>query len=252
MAFGMSTRTTIIAGVGLLVVVAAAAWFFLFEEDLPPPPPPAKVAAKPAPKPAAKPAAEAPKPAAAPQAEAPKPAAAAPAADKPVAEAAKPAAPAPEKPVVVASAAPAEKPAAKPAAKPAPKPAAEPKAAAEAPAAAPAPAAAAPTEPPGYRRPDNITELYTRYNDLISAVVMRDRFGVAELLDDGKNPNARQSDGQTALMIAVAQGDVDIVRLLLEKGADPNLGNAGRNPLSLALDRRDTATADLLRSRGAR
>lgn len=248
MAFGMSTRTTIIAGVGLLVVVAAAAWFFLFEEDLPPPPPPAKVAAKPAPKPAAKPAAEAPKPAAAPQAEAPKPAAAAPAADKPVAEAAKPAAPAPEKPVVVASAAPAEK----PAAKPAPKPAAEPKAAAEAPAAAPAPAAAAPTEPPGYRRPDNITELYTRYNDLISAVVMRDRFGVAELLDDGKNPNARQSDGQTALMIAVAQGDVDIVRLLLEKGADPNLGNAGRNPLSLALDRRDTATADLLRSRGAR
>jgi ankyrin repeat protein len=122
------------------------------------------------------------------------------------------------------------------------------------PAEAPAPAvAAAPKEPPAYRRPDNIKELYTRYNDLISAVVMRDRAAVAELLNDGKNPNARQPDGYSALMISVSQGDVDIVQQLLAKGADPNLGSAsGRTALSIAQERGDAATAELLRSHGAK
>jgi hypothetical protein len=143
----------------------------------------------------------------------------------------------------------------KPSAKPAPKPAAktaesEAKAPAEAP--APAPAAAVPQEPPGYQRPADIKDLYTRYNDIISAVVMRDRVGVTELLNDGKSPNVRQSDGQTPLMIAVSNGDVDIAEMLLAKGADPNLGSAaGRTALSIAKERKDAATADLLRKSGA-
>jgi len=93
----------------------------------------------------------------------------------------------------------------------------------------------APTEAPGYRRPANIREVYTRYNDLISATVMRDRAAVKELLDDGKSPNARQKDGVTALMVAASYGDAEIATMLLAKGADPNLRAEGaRTALSMA------------------
>ncbi len=113
-------------------------------------------------------------------------------------------------------------PAAKEDEKPAEKPAA----------AAPAPA---PAEQPGYRRPADIRELYTRYNDLISATVMQDRAAVKELLDDGKPPNDRQKDGLTPLMIAASNGNADIAALLLAKGADPNLrAPGGRTALSIA------------------
>ena len=97
--------------------------------------------------------------------------------------------------------------------------------------AAPAPAPA----PVGYRRPDNIRDVYSRYNDVISATVMRDRAAVKELLDDGKSPNARQKDGMTPLMIAASYGDADIAAMLLAKGADPTLrAQGGRTALSMA------------------
>jgi hypothetical protein len=122
-------------------------------------------------------------------------------------------------------------------------------------AAAPAPAvAAAPAQAPGYRRPADIRELYTRYNDLVSAVVMRDRAAVKQLLDDGKSPNVRQSDGLTPLMVAAGNGDLDIARMLLEKGANPDLRAQGRSALSIAKER-GAAGADmvqLLRRAGAK
>lgn len=108
----------------------------------------------------------------------------------------------------------------------------------EAPKAAPAPVAAAPAAPPGYQRPANIKDLYTRYNDVVTATVMRDRDAVKELLDDGKSPNVRQSDGTTPLMIAVSNGDADIAALLLTKGADPNArARGGVTALSIARSR---------------
>ncbi len=114
---------------------------------------------------------------------------------------------------------------------PAPAPAPEPLPKAELPAEAPAAAAA----PVGYQRPAGIKELYTRYNDLLSATVMRDRAAVKELLDDRKFPDVRQKDGTTPLMIAVANGDADIAGMLLAKGADPNLrAVGGTSALSLA------------------
>jgi hypothetical protein len=41
-----------------------------------------------------------------------------------------------------------------------------------------------------------VPQLYTRYNDLVTATVMRDQAAVKELLDDGKSPNV--APGQTA------------------------------------------------------
>ena len=115
--------------------------------------------------------------------------------------------------------------------------------------------AAAPTAPvqaPGYRRPANIRDVYTRYNDVISATVMRDQAAVKELLDDGKNPNARQKDGLTPLMIAVANGDAGIASMLLAKGADPNLRAGSRSALSMAKARPSTGMVQLLERSGAR
>jgi hypothetical protein len=120
-----------------------------------------------------------------------------------------------------------------------------------------APAQAVPAvavEPVGYRRASNVRELYTRYNDLLSATVMRDKAGVKELLDDGKFPNVRQKDGLTPLMIAAANGDNEIVAMLLAKGADPNMGSGGKSTLSFAR-LRGAAGADtvrLLQAAGAR
>jgi len=114
--------------------------------------------------------------------------------------------------------------------------------------------AAAPAAPPSYQRPANIREAYSRYNDVISATVMRDRTAVKELLDGGKNPNPRQSDGLTPLMIAASNGDLDIVTMLLAKGADPNLRAGGRSALSIAKSRggAGAATVQLLQQSGAK
>ena len=113
--------------------------------------------------------------------------------------------------------------------------------------------AAVPAAPaPGYKRPDNIRNLYTRYNDVISATVMRDQAAVKELLDDGRNPNVRQKDGLTALMIAVGNGDSGIATMLLAKGADPNLRAGGRSALSMAKARASADMVQLLERSGAK
>ena len=129
---------------------------------------------------------------------------------------------------------------------------AQPQAPAEKPAAG---APAAPAAPVGYRRPANIRELYSSYNDVISATVMRDGAAVKQLLDDGKSPNARQSDGTTPLMIAVGNGDADIAAMLLQKGADPNLRAwSGVTAMSIAKSRGGAGNAliPLLERSGAR
>lgn len=146
-------------------------------------------------------------------------------------------------------------PTAKAPAPPAPEPLA--KAKPEAPAESPAVSAAAavPAEPVGYRRPANIRNLYSRYNDLKTATVMGDGAAVKELLDDGKDPNARQSDGITPLMIAASRNDLVIATLLLAQGADPNVRAAGgMNALAIAKARgvAGVPMAQLLQRSGAR
>lgn len=113
--------------------------------------------------------------------------------------------------------------------------------------------AIAPAEPVGYQRPANIRELYSRYNDLITAVVMRDRVAVRELLADGKPPNVRQTDGSTPLMIAASYGDADVAQMLLAKGADPNLrAPGGATALSNAKAAGKPEMVRLLERHGAR
>ncbi len=122
-------------------------------------------------------------------------------------------------------------------------------------AAAPVAAPAAPVEVPGYRRADNVRDIYkTRYNDVSTATVMRDRAAVAELLNDGKNPNVRQKDGFTALMVAASNGDTEIASLLLAKGADPNPRAGSTSALSIAKSRGSAGAAmvQLLQRNGAR
>jgi hypothetical protein len=129
---------------------------------------------------------------------------------------------------------------------------AQPEAPAQTPASGPA---AAPAEPVGYRRPANIRNLYTRYNDLVTAAVMGDGAAVKELLEDGKNPNERQSDGVTPLMIAANRNDLAIASMLLAKGADPNLRAAGgTNALKIAKARGPAGApmVQLLQRSGAR
>lgn len=223
------------------------------------PPVMAKATARPAPAPIAKPAPApaAPQPVA--QSPAPAPAAAAPAPEAKPAVAAPAAAPAPV-------AKPAPTPAAKPAAAPAPKPAPVKVAAAPKPPAMqePTPAPPAPVQstrprvdaPQQQSRPvaaPTSPPVSPRFNDIMTAVLYRDRETVSLLLDLGRWADKRDSNGLTPLMIAALAGDAAMARLLLERGADPQLqAPGGATALEFAQQSGDAATTQLLQRSAAR
>lgn len=58
------------------------------------------------------------------------------------------------------------------------------------------------------------------------------------LVEQGANPDARDPDGNTALLLALANDHYDLAVLLLEAGADPNVPDrTGMNALYAAVDR---------------
>lgn len=214
--------------------------------ETPKPPAMVKATAKPAPAPVAKPAP-------------------APAAPAPV-QAAQPA-PAPVAPVPAPAAAPAPvvKPAAAPApvAKPAtpvkvavaPKPPAmqEPKPAPPAPVQSTRPRVESLQQVAGPRSVPTPPPVSPRFNDVMTAVLYRDRETVAQLLDLGRWADKRDSNGMTPLMIAAFNGDSAMARLLLERGADPRLlAPGGLTALEFARESGDAATIQLLQPGGAR
>lgn len=102
------------------------------------------------------------------------------------------------------------------------------------------------------RRRAGLPPVYSRYNDIITAVTMQDRNAAYELLADGKDPDARASNGRTALMIAVSLRDLEMVKLLLGKGANPNLrAPGGVSALGLAREASATEIAGALAQHGA-
>ncbi|MET3925351.1 ankyrin repeat protein [Devosia sp. 2618] len=58
--------------------------------------------------------------------------------------------------------------------------------------------------------------------DVLTAVTQRDHQTLSALLEAGSNPDQRNGEGQTALLVAVWENDVAAARLLLAAGADVN------------------------------
>lgn len=70
----------------------------------------------------------------------------------------------------------------------------------------------------------------------------------ATLLSNGADPNAREPSGSTALHAAAARGSLELVELLLRKGADVHAhDDHGRRPLDLAA--REGPVVDMLEGR---
>ncbi len=73
---------------------------------------------------------------------------------------------------------------------------------------------------------------------------------VRYLLDEGADVNAREKLGHTALAEAAYYGHVDVVKELLLRGADINAVSDDGTALDIAVSRKNTAVADLLKHRG--
>src|SRR5208337_1007440 len=89
--------------------------------------------------------------------------------------------------------------------------------------------------------------------DLHQAVRSGDAPATQAILATGFNPNTRDDFGATALHDAVWTGHIELVRMLLEHGADPNIphAEAGSTPLHYAAMKGQAAIAALLLEHGA-
>lgn len=93
-------------------------------------------------------------------------------------------------------------------------------------------------------------------SEVCDAIVADDLDRAAELVQSGARVDAA---GGCALKAAAQRGHLELVRLLLDHGADPNLGARGYNrlllggstPLDLAVQSRDARVVRLLLERGA-
>ncbi len=90
-------------------------------------------------------------------------------------------------------------------------------------------------------------------DDLLEAVRKGDLAGVRAALDAGIPVDTLFRYDRTALSFAAGRDSVEVVKLLLDRGADPNKKDSfyGATPLSWAFDKGNVATARLLIDKGA-
>jgi ankyrin repeat protein len=82
-----------------------------------------------------------------------------------------------------------------------------------------------------------------------AAAAVGDHATMKLLLDRGADPNARQQLGFTALHAAAGHGDIEMAKLLLEAGADPDLRTEdGKTALELAEKNNQPAFAEWFRA----
>jgi Ankyrin repeats (many copies) len=92
-----------------------------------------------------------------------------------------------------------------------------------------------------------------KYNDVMTAVLYGDRAAVSQLLELGRWVDKPDSNGLTPLMAAVLVRDADMVQLLLDRGADPNLqAPGGEVALEMARRNGDGASESKLLRAGAK
>jgi uncharacterized protein len=90
----------------------------------------------------------------------------------------------------------------------------------------------------------------TGYNALTGAVASGHTELVKWLLESGANANYKYGPGYTPLLTAAANGHLEIVELLLAHGADPAAKtNDRKSPLNLAEERKHQDVVEFLKSR---
>ncbi len=71
-------------------------------------------------------------------------------------------------------------------------------------------------------------------------------------LDSGLDPQAKNPNGWTLLMLTAVEGNIALAQALLDRGVSTNNRNSkGENALSIAVAKGHTEYADFLRSKGA-
>jgi uncharacterized protein len=97
-----------------------------------------------------------------------------------------------------------------------------------------------------------LSNSFSLNDELLNAVFLRDADEVRKLLAAGADPDARDEDRCTPLMMATVEADVEIAHFLLQAGADPNLADDdGWTALDVAVYRRSLDLVWLLLQYGA-
>jgi uncharacterized protein len=92
-----------------------------------------------------------------------------------------------------------------------------------------------------------------RVMPLHSAIANRHAAIVQLLLEHGADADAAQADAFTPLHEAAQNGMLDVTQWLLDRGANvnPRLSSSGKTPLTLAMEHKREAVAELLKQHGA-
>ncbi|GJE16296.1 hypothetical protein AIGOOFII_1000 [Methylobacterium marchantiae] len=105
---------------------------------------------------------------------------------------------------------------------------------------------------PGLERPELDAETLAFAGRVFQYARMGHSEELAELLAQGLPANIRNDKGDSLLMLAAYNGQVETARIILDHGGDPELSNdRGQTPLAGAAFKGDMAVVHLLLEKGA-